>query len=396
MNIYQAELKKLMDNALREILEECSPKAVYFVGSFGRDEAALAITETKYKFISDCEICIIPKSYICKNKISKIQYNISQKADIDAHLAICHGLSVYSSIPFQKSFLKILWNPRIAMFDFKYGSKLIYGNDLLKLLPDIDPCDISLWEGIRLILNRIAESLEYLSYPLEMDSRTLYWVSKIIISCQDVLLLSRNRYNSSYRVRNSMFVDVAESFPDDLQSSIKKLVPLAIAATNYKLCPDNNIYKKSLKSIWFDVMDICNDIFRYIVNLDAGITFDTYIDFQKAYLENPKVEKKYYSGYVHSPIFNNIILMFFNFYLLKLEMIKKINISWMHLMFSTIPLIYFSISRNGAINRRYLDQARANLMFFKVLDKSKPNDLDEWNYLRHQLFIIWQNTCESF
>lgn len=396
ITIYNVELKKVIDIVLKEVLKECSPRAIYLVGSFGRDEAAITLKEAGYRFISDCEICIIPGAYISKEKIFKIQNNISQKTELEVHLTICHGIFIYSCIPFLKFLLKILWTPRIAMFDFKHGSKKIYGNDLLGLFPDIVPCNIPLWEGIRLILNRMAESLEYLSYPLEINFKMLYWISKIILSCQDVLLLSQNRYNSSYSTRNNMFVDIAENFPDDLQCCIRKLLPLTIAATNYKLNPSINIYEKFPKSIWFDVMDICDDIFRYIISLDAGIIFNTYIEFQKVYLNNPRIVKEYYSGYIHSKILNNIFLIITSPYPLKSDIIKKLNIPWMHLMFSTIPLIYFCLSRNGAINRSYLDQARANLAFFKVLEKSKSNNLDEWNYLKHQLFIIWQNTCESF
>ena len=51
--------------------------------------------------------------------------------------------------------------PTIATYDLRVGSQVVYGNDYLKKLPQVNPQTIPLREGVILLLNRMAEGLHY-------------------------------------------------------------------------------------------------------------------------------------------------------------------------------------------------------------------------------------------
>ena len=126
--------------------------------------------------------------------------------------------TIYLCIPFLNKKMK----PTIANYDLKYGSKVIYGKNYLEKIPSFKPEDIPIWEGIRLLLNRMAEALEHFSIDNPSDE-TVFWCDKIILACQDALLLTIGRYTPSYRERNKIFTESAKHFDIPCIQTLVKL-----------------------------------------------------------------------------------------------------------------------------------------------------------------------------
>jgi len=405
MEVRLAENKvvnKAIENIKKQIVDaivrEFDPKSILFIGSFGTNEVAAIMNEEKLKFLSDCEVCIVPNKPISKGSTEKIKSSLSKVTGLELVIAINPVLKVYSYLSIPRFISRKIWKPSTQKFDLKYGSKVIYGENCLQKIPNFEPKDIPLWEGIRLMFNRMAETLKYFSIDSSEvcsgeEQKLIYWISKIIIACQDALLLSIGQYDSSYRIRNNLFQELFPQYFSEFNKELPNFLPLALKATRYKLRPEKGVYKENISKLWFDTVEICDKIFRYVIKKDMGIAFDTYSEFQEQYLKHPKIKNEYNRGTFSSPAYINTKILFRFHKFLSTKAITRYGTSWEHLIYSIIPLIYFSLSRSSYIDRSQLEQARITLSLFKKLNQPEKDALVEWEYIKNQTFNLWHNIC---
>jgi hypothetical protein len=390
-------ISAVTNQIVNEIVPKLHPKSILFTGSFGRNEPAAIVNDGNLKFLSDCEICIVPDKYISKKSIERVKSKLSKITGLDLTISRSIGLRIYSSLPVPQVISCKIWKHTIQRYDLKYGSRIIYGENCLQKTPDFKPEDIPLWEGIRLMFNRIAEALKHFSidssYTLEEKQELIYWISKIIIACQDALLLSIGKYHPSYRIRNNMFQELFPQYFNELNKELPKFLPLTLKATNYKLNPEKDIYNKSVTELWFDTVEICDKVFKYMIEKDMSITFDSYCEFQDKYLKHPKIRNEYYNELFSSSIYRNTMTLFRSYKFLSLKVIKRFKTPWKHITYSIIPLVYFSLSRNGYTDGLQLKQARNTMLTFKKLEQTSKDPSEEWRYLKEQLFNLWYIIC---
>ena len=382
---------------ISEIVPKLHPRSIILTGSFGRNEPAAIVNDEKLKFLSDCEISIVPGRRISKKTIERMKSDLSRMTGLDLTISRNISLRIYSSLPVPPVISRKIWKPSIQKYDLKYGSRIIYGENCLQKTPDFTPEDIPLWEGIKLMFNRIAEALKHFSidgsYTLEEKQELVYWISKIIIACQDALLLSIKKYHPSYRIRNYMFQELFPQYFNELNKELPNFLPLALKATSYKLNPEKDIYNESVTELWFDTVEICDSVFRYVIERDMGITFDSYCEFQDKYQKHPKIRNEYYNELFSSSIYRNTMTLFRSYKFLSLKVIKRFKTPWKHITYSIIPLVYFSLSRNGYMDGLQLKQARNTMLTFKKLEQTSKDPSEEWGYLKEQLFNLWYIIC---
>ena len=384
------EVVKIVKTLKEEIIFNFHPKSIILSGSFGRGEATAFEENGKLKFLSDCEITIIPYKYVfSRNKIDEFELNFYERTGLKVGVwGATH--SFFLITPFITKKLK----PTIWNYDLKYGSQVIYGKDYLEKIPNFKPGDIPLWEGIRLLFNRMAESLEHFSFEKPTEEM-VFWTDKIVLACQDALLLSLGKYHYSYRIRSEMFQNLFLEHFSELEDKNPNFLDLAIEATERKL----NMTKDVNNPIeyWFDTAKICDKVFRYVIKKDMGFTFQNYSEFQEKYLKHPNIKHKYYRGLSASPYYQNLwsvarmLTNSHNFFPPKI--ITKIGTPWTHIIHSSILLVYFSLSRNGYIDKSQLKQVRKNISFFKKLNQPNKYIFEEWKYLKNQTFKLWYHTC---
>ena len=238
-------------------------------------------------------------------------------------------------------------------------------------------------------------SIDCTNNPKEKDP--CYYIYKIVLACQDALLLSIKKYHYSYKIRNEIFRESFSKYFNNLDEGLPDFLSLTLKATNYKLEQDRDDDSKNVTELWFDVVEICDKVFRYVIEKDMNITFNSYLEFQEKYLRHPNIRQKYYRGLISFPMYQNLWSIADMWTKIKslprLTLITKIWIPWVHIIYSSIPLIYFSLSRNGEINEVMLKQVRNNLSLFKNLKSTNQNLFKEWEYLKEQLISIWDVIC---
>jgi len=384
----ERKVNKIVETIKDEIIRSVHPKSIILKGSFGRGEASVVEDDGKLKFLSDCEVIVIPKKRIKRGELSRLSRELTQRtglkveiAGIELELKFCLPLHLWNRIP-----------PTIDNYELKRGSKVIYGENFLERLPNFKAEDIPVWEGIRLMLNRMIESSQYFSidylnkYPSkEAEQNLFFWTNKMLLACQDALLILAKRYHYSYKVRNEIFQEIFLKNFEDLYEQIPNFLPLTVKATEYKLNP-KKMYYEDVVEFWFEVAEITDKVFRYVIEKNMGITFDSYVEFQEKYLKHPHIRKKYYRGLSPSVIYQNlrsfVKILVLTHRIPPIKLMLKPRIPWTHLVYSMIPIVYFSKSPNSEVNKSVLEMAR------RVLFISK-NEED----IEKELFNMWYAIC---
>ncbi|MFZ3166847.1 MAG: hypothetical protein WA130_04470 [Candidatus Methanoperedens sp.] len=389
------KVNNIVEFIKNEIVKNFHPKSIILKGSFGRGEISVIKENTELKLLSDCEIIVI------KNKHKKgIEYS-----ELSENLIKTMGLKIeMGELELELDFcLKFhLWNkilPTIDNYELKYGSRSIYGENFLEKIPDFKAEDIPVWEGIRLMFNRMVESLEYFSvkyfieYPSkENEFKLFFWTNKIILACQDALLILAKKYHYSYKIRGERFQEIFPKSFTGLNKEIPNFLSLTKIATEYKLNPSEN-YVKDVIKFWFEVAEIVDKVFRFIIEEDMGIKFYSYIEFQEKYLKHPYIRKKYYRGLSPNPLYQNfrsaMKMRILGHKFPSIKFVQKGFIPWSHLVYSYVPLIYFGIVRNNGCDESYLKYVN------EILGLKSSNDQEiSSRYLFIKEFLnLWRTTC---
>jgi hypothetical protein len=395
----ERKVNEIIEIIKNEIVRSIHPKSIILKGSFGRGEITVVENNNELKFLSDCEIIVIPNKRIKRGELSRLSSKFTRKTglkveitDLELELKFCIALHLWNRI-----------SSTIDNYESKHGSKVIYGENFLEKLPNFNAEEIPTWEGIRLMFNRMIESLQYFSmgylneYPSKDEERKLFfWVNKIILACQDALLILAKKYHYSYKVRNEIFQEIFPKHFETLEQQIPNFLSLTVKATEYKL-HSSKIYSKDVVRLWFEVAEITDKVFRYIIEKDMGITFDSYTEFQEKYLKHPHIRKRYYRGLSPNPIYQNlrsaVKMWVFGHKIPTIKLMQKCMIPWAHVVYSTIPVVYFGVSKDGKVDDPPLTKAGESLPLLRKLSYLNLNFSPIWESTKRQVLDLWRTVC---
>jgi len=392
------QVDEIIARVVNRVALSLRPKSIILAGGFGRGEGSFMEVDGKLRFLSDCEITVMLGRYMPRSRIEKLATELTQETDLEIELHDSMQLWLFSSFPQFGQVLKKLWKPSLQHYDLKYASLVVFGENILDRLPEIKAEDIPFWEGIRLVFNRMAASLAYFPSGNQNHDKVIYWINKIILACQDALLLSMGRYHHSYQARNLMFQEMLPGVFGELNGIQTKFLPLVKKATEYKLKPDKDSYSDDVAGLWFDAAEICDQVFRHIIKRDMGINFDFYTDFQSKYLAHSNIREKYYLGIIPSSLLQNIItikrmILADSCRFPSFKLLTSIRTPWKHIVYSLIPLVYFGLSPDGKVDESQLERARDIISLFKQLKPKSEEPFQEWEYISEQTVDLWQHLC---
>jgi hypothetical protein len=380
---------KIVEALKEEIISHFNPKSIILSGSFGKGEATVIENSGCLRFLSDCEVIIISNKTIFNQDKIKL---FSKKNYEKTSLKVVMGgvvMGVYLQLPFLSRKLK----PTMENYDLKYGSKVIYGKDYLEKIPYFKPEDIPLWEGIRLLFNRMAESLEHFSLEKPTEEM-VFWTDKIVLACQDALLLCLGEYHYSYRKRNEMLQNLFQEHFSELEDKNLSFLEMTIEATERKL--NGMINVKDPIDYWFDTAKICDKVFRYVIKKDMGIEFKDYLEFQDKYWRILNIRTFSY-GVFSCPVYQNFIsaieIALVHKTFVSFKALTKTRTPWKHITYSLITLLYFSLSKDKGVNKYYLSKIKDFLVLFKKEQNSNNLNKNEFKYIKNQCLDLWHIIC---
>lgn len=385
-NKLNQKVSQIIEELKEELISQFRPRSIIIAGSFGKGEACvLEDEEGRLRFLSDCEVILISERLIFKRKkIKKFCEHFYNKTGLKVDIS-GRILSLQLLMPSPKNF-----KPTIDLYDQKYGSRVVYGKDYFKRVPDFKPEEIPVWEGIRLLFNRMAGALENFSFQ-NPSAEMIFWADKVVLACQDSLLLLKGKYHPLYRERNNIFSELFPKYFNDFNEK-EKLLILAKEATERKL--GRRVNTREPIKYWFDVQKICDKTFRYIIKKDLQIDFSDYLEFQEKYMKCSKL-KEYTRLPFTNFIIQNIYLILkdiiFNKSLTPIGLLYNFSVYWRHLIYSTIPLVYFGILGKKVINEQYLNQAAKLVSLYRR--KNYNNLFESWEEVKKQILKYWHRFC---
>lgn len=378
-NTIEKTVDDIISNVTAQLVSHFRPRSIILAGSFGRGEASIGNYRGKLEFLSDCEVVLVANRYLSTQRINKkLSTVIAQENMPKFVIRSSIALPVYSLIPLRS----FLWKPNVWNYDLKYGSRTVYGQNYLEKMPGFKPDQIPAWEGIRLIFNRIAEALKYfptgdtLSTP-EQERETTFWITKIILACQDALLIAEGSYHVSCRMRNELF---QKSFGQNfagLQRELSRFPSLTAKATNHKLKQES--FGTDTRELWFDTAKICDAVLRYLLRQKMNINFDNYLELQEKFMGRAVL--RYLMTLARKFSTRSFVL--------ALPPVIRAGGSWLQLIYPAVALLYFSFTRDGVIDKPLLDRARNTASLFVQMKPIHSDPIEEWKYLRDEIYHLW-------
>ena len=407
-SILNEKVSKVMEDVIEEVVNQFNPKSIIIMGSLGRGEGLVSEDpDGNILFHSDCEMVIYPHYNIFKRKeIREFRDHIHKKYGIKLDLGGFKFTMLYSS----KMSKSMKLAPTIENYDLKYGSFVVYGENVLDEIEQICCEDIPLWEGLRLVFNRMAELLELFSLDIresylsrECQQEICYRINKLILAGQDLLLIRSKRYHPSYIHRNIIFQNVFPKEYEELCAKIPGFTVLTISSTSARL--DNaHVSDMNPFTLWDEALVYIDEILRYILSQEFGISYNTYFEFREHFLSNPHATNECYRGLSSCPMYQNTkcilinALLFKNFFLVKGSIRAK---PWFQLVYSAIPVLYFSTYR-GNTQRNSIQNFGDDRNFISLLDGLPLSDdvvmsdrKEDWNDVRRKIIMLWKSICYS-
>lgn len=164
-------------------------------------------------------------------------------------------------------------HPSIFYYELKNSGKVLWGKDVLSLMPEIDAKEIPLYDGLCTLFNRLMSLLE--AYGAEDKKFVIYQCNKAVLSSMEMLLLKAKRFHWSYKERFSIFRSIfKKSFPE-LSNDVPGFIDMAERATQFKLLPDFSLYPE--EDLWEKVAVL---YFRILEEMGTGCFFVPFNPFK--------------------------------------------------------------------------------------------------------------------
>jgi len=237
--------------------------SIYLIGAFGRGEGTVQFDGKRWRAVNDYDLLVIAPS--CP-KIGPFLKTLSSKLAQSLKVDFVDlGCVQRESLPYLEC--------TIQNYDFKYGSKLLAGEDVLSEIPQFRPEAIAPYEIVRLICNRAAGLLS--AYLPDNTGSPHYYANQCMKACiavGDAAVYLGRGYHHLYETRLEMFCSLAAN--DGLPFSLPpKAIDAVIEAYKRKLeglhsvpfSIDEVLMKIMIGEVYCAITRHCTDKLTYTV-----------------------------------------------------------------------------------------------------------------------------------
>jgi hypothetical protein len=402
--------------------------SVVLMGGFAKGEGSVKVSNKKITPLNDYDIYFITQLPKTEAEINKINLLCNQA--IKKKGQPFHGFEIFYD--FETSFFIDLHHlttdalsqlyPMIRTYDLRNHSLVLWGKDIRLEIPDFTIKQVSTTpEALRLLFNRMTNLVQFfrpeflnLGKNQQLPDSLIYYTSRTIISAAWVMLIYKQKTKFTNReILLASKKHFATDYPRFMEKFPHFLNDLE-AVTAWKLKPFQT--KVDPVTIWFRSRKYLGYLAKMIVEetLHTKAVNWTHL----SYLITKKLPGVYYRPYLQHKLklmtgmnhdFLSIILSRAYFYLnwlFFLRVKQHAGQYWSSLLtltaapdlyiFSTLPLIIFSITKDQSIKRSNLLMANRQLQKIFPFPKNLPSsDTKLWHHLADnygQVYILffWQ------
>lgn len=278
----ESHLKTIVET----IRSHIEPMAIILRGSFGRGEGSVYYQKDEIRFLSDYELDVVTRSSSSRSIFKSLSVQLSK--DLGVKTGLRWARPDFLTRERIGPYVVGKTTPTISLYEIRYGSKTLYGDDFFRGAAEINPMDIRLDSGMYLLLNRMAESILYMrpdKKQPEEEPEAYYWINKTILACAESLLLIWGRYHFSYAERGRRFAALANSHLNFMADGGVGLSGWVARATSYKLAPNPLIYPDSVESTWHKLFPEVEQVFKYVMEKVLQFQITDYREFPNQYLK---------------------------------------------------------------------------------------------------------------
>ena len=195
-----------VERQVREIVDAIrvahpATEAVFLVGGFGRGEGSAILRDGTAKALNDYDLSVFSQDDTGRESSPRAVSSTSRRA---RHRLVDIGLwtpAVFEDL-----------RPTIFTYDLKHGAQVLFGDPgLLGRIPCVTSNQLPPWEGVQLLLNRMAGLLGGFSLregPLRLERRGAQYfrnqVVKVLLACGDALIVQKGAYTHRYAERREI------------------------------------------------------------------------------------------------------------------------------------------------------------------------------------------------
>jgi hypothetical protein len=181
-------------------------EALLIGGSLGRGEGTVTIGPEGPRLASDVEVFLVGRRSSLRSAASQLQADFARRAGPEVSAAWLHPEMLRTG---RAKNLSRRPSRTIRLYELGPDATRTLIGSPPDVLP-IDPVALPLGEGVRLVLNRLAEA----NVPLVTGSPEAgRWNDKILMACGDTLLLAAGGYTARYRDRADRIDTLPEPWP---------------------------------------------------------------------------------------------------------------------------------------------------------------------------------------
>jgi hypothetical protein len=374
------------------VTSRMQPEAIVLRGSFGRGEGSVMIQDGQLRFLSDYEVDVATFSPSYRSMFAALSDRLTEELGVESGIRWVRPDFMtrdrVGPLPMGQAPITI------CLYESRYGSRILYGRDVVHSGPTVDPCQIQLGSAVTLVLNRMAESLYYIpraSYTGHDELEMFYWASKTILACAESLLLLWGQYHFSYQERGSRFTAMADDRLLFMHDQGARMFDLVARATEFKLRPRHGLYPDTVEETWLQVIPICGVVFQHLVEQVLGFSFDGYSEFPERYLRHASATSRSLSPLRFLILRSMDVYKYLRRRRLPRGLLLPYGVS--RVVYAVVPLMFMGWASTSEELRTLLSEARRYLSAICPLEPHEPDPRSEWGTLQQTLLGAWKVFC---
>lgn len=409
---YTGHLQKWIDSQIEShlsaISKECikqipSLHSIILTGGFSRGEGSVLLEEKKVKPLNDYDIYIVTDYKIPENKLNEIIKNSENSIGSKGYSIYNHSgyQEVWADIrciPYAK-IPKLL--PLIKYYEIKNSSKLLYGENVLPMFPEISEENLPKADALRFLFNRMSHITEWLLLSHFSNSSTkwqkqllIYNCIKARLECNTALCILLNQFSPSYSGRLEILKKNISKFPELLKENPKLLQEIEFAVKQKKTPRFEKInplkfHDKTRKLLFLVSNYFLKKAFNSATISQASKKYlSTYSDML---LENSFIPKNFLTRKISYYLMNFVLKISWTFRVLKHKNSLKIPLKEPGIqIFETAQELLSSIDLKGNISEQKLSIARKTLSKLYPIPEKQNSTEKEFELLRKNFTDAWK------
>ena len=367
--------KNYIDKIIKSFVKDCNPLSILLFGGFGKVEGTVQFIKGKPIPFNDFDFYIVTKKKLDDKKLDKISMNASKEIGMGGLEIAYFPEKGYDANKYFHVDVRCLPLNKMGKlmniqryYELKYGSQVIYGEDIVNKINEIKADEIQASDGLRNLFNKLHTMLLALQEDYNEDQKKIriFWSYKCYISICEALLILDKKFAPTSKEKSHIFSKIYEkSFPN-LYKEMPDLADKVNKAVKFKLRPNFNLdYEK----LWQDSLrDILKVFEYYIKTLSKTDNVENAINNRLPYF--------YFSPFIKNKIWFNfwpaqyiLNLGYFKILMKENEFYIKPLLSWKDVGLRMILPIYHLLKYKLENKDEYLNSAYRELKNFIKTEK---------------------------